>query len=99
MEVREAFGKALRLARTSRCLTQEDFSVVSSRTNVSLLERGASAPTIEKLEDLCSVLDVHPVSLLAAAYLIKGDGPEGWIALLEKVTEDVEKLLGPFESK
>lgn len=71
MELNEAFGATLRQARMRRNLTQEDFSLVSSRTNVSLLERGGTNPTLEKLEALCSVLEIHPVTLLAACYLRK----------------------------
>jgi len=62
------FGAGLQLARKSRGLTQEDFSVVSSRTYLSSLERGKKSPTISKLEELASVLNLHPLSLLALAY-------------------------------
>ncbi len=63
------FGTGLQLARKSRGLTQEDFSIVSSRTYLSSLERGIKSPTISKLEELASVIGIHPVSLLALAYL------------------------------
>jgi len=63
------FGAGLQLARKSRGLTQEDFSIVSSRTYLSSLERGMKSPTISKLEELASVIGIHPVSLLTLAYL------------------------------
>lgn len=63
------FGAGLQLARKSRGLTQEDFSIVSSRTYLSSLERGKKSPTISKLEELASVIGIHPLSLLALAYL------------------------------
>jgi transcriptional regulator with XRE-family HTH domain len=63
------FGVGLQLARKSRGLTQEDFSMVSSRTYLSSLERGLKSPTISKLEDLASEIGIHPLSLLALAYL------------------------------
>lgn len=63
------FGAGLQKARKSRGLTQEDFSVVSSRTYLSSLERGIKSPTIMKLEELASVIGVHPLSLLTLAYL------------------------------
>ena len=69
MGLLERFGVALRKARKSRGLTQEDFSVVSSRTYLSSLERGIKSPTISKVEELASVIGVHPLSLLALAYL------------------------------
>lgn len=69
MELLKRFGSALQKARKSRNLTQEDFSVVSSRTYLSSLERGVKAPTITKVEEISSLIGVHPVSLLASAYM------------------------------
>ena len=71
MELKEAFGQTLRAVRHGKGLTQEDFALVSSRTNVSLLERGGTIPTLEKLEKLCEVLQLHPVTLVTACYLRK----------------------------
>ncbi|MNY50033.1 helix-turn-helix protein [compost metagenome] len=71
MELRKAFGATLRQVRLQKNLTQEDFALVSSRTNVSLLERGGTSPTLDKLEELCSALGIHPVSLVAACYMRK----------------------------
>ena len=69
MGLLQRFGVGLQRARVSRGLTQEDFSVVSSRTYLSSLERGLKAPTITKLEELASVIGVHPLALFAMAYL------------------------------
>lgn len=69
MDLKKAFGEALRKIRTCRKLTQEDFSAISSRTYLSTLERGVYSPTIEKLDAIASVLGVHPVTVLAACYL------------------------------
>jgi transcriptional regulator with XRE-family HTH domain len=63
------FGIGLQKARKSRDLTQEDFSVVSSRTYLSSLERGIKAPTITKIDEIASVIGIHPLSLVAYAYL------------------------------
>ncbi|MGO4004065.1 helix-turn-helix domain-containing protein [Pseudomonas fluorescens] len=71
MELRKAFGASLRQVHLQKGLTQEDFALVSSRTNVSLLERGGTSPTLDKLEELCSALGIHPVSLVAACYMRK----------------------------
>ncbi|MBO3273985.1 helix-turn-helix domain-containing protein [Pseudomonas schmalbachii] len=71
MELNTAFGLALKQLRKQRELTQEDFSTVSSRTYLSTLERGQKVPTIQKLEQLADVLEVHPATLLIAAYLYK----------------------------
>ena len=69
MALLKRFGIGLQKARKSRDLTQEDFSVVSSRTYLSSLERGIKAPTITKIDEIASVIGVHPLSLVAYAYL------------------------------
>jgi transcriptional regulator with XRE-family HTH domain len=74
MELKQAFGMALRQLRSSRKLSQEDFSEVSSRTYLSTLERGLKSPTIEKIDELASVMDVHPLTILVGCYLLQ-DGP------------------------
>jgi transcriptional regulator with XRE-family HTH domain len=73
VELNQAFGLGLKKLRKQRGLTQEDFSSVSSRTYLSSLERGLKGPTIEKLEQLAGVLNVHPTTLLMAAYVSKND--------------------------
>lgn len=69
MGLLKRFGIGLQKARKSRDLTQEDFSVVSSRTYLSSLERGIKAPTITKIDEIASVIGIHPLSLVAYAYL------------------------------
>jgi len=68
MTLRKGFAKALRIVRKHKNLTQEDFSEVSSRTYLSTLERGMKSPTLDKVEDLASVLGIHPATLLLLAY-------------------------------
>ena len=72
MALLKRFGTGLQKARKSRGLTQEDFSVVSSRTYLSSLERGIKAPTITKIEEIATVIGVHPLSLIAYGYLPSG---------------------------
>lgn len=67
--MRNAFAKALRSARKAHCLTQEDFSPVSSRTYVSILERGQKSPTLDKLEDIAETIGIQLVTLIALAHL------------------------------
>ncbi|WP_342246766.1 helix-turn-helix domain-containing protein [Pseudomonas sp. OTU5201] len=71
MELNMAFGQALKRSRHVARRTQEDFSPVSSRTYISQLERGLKSPTLEKLEELSELLGVHPVTLVAATYMLK----------------------------
>jgi transcriptional regulator with XRE-family HTH domain len=93
MELTEAFGQTLRLLRHHKGLTQEDFSLVSSRTNVSLLERGGTIPTLEKMEQLCEILEIHPVTLVAACFL-REKGKDSIHAFLAEV--EAELLLLPL---
>lgn len=72
MDLKQAFGQALKEIRTEKGLTQEDFSIVSSRTYLSMLERGLKSPTLEKIEEICSVLGVHPIALLQRCYELLG---------------------------
>ncbi|NWB45060.1 helix-turn-helix domain-containing protein [Pseudomonas gingeri] len=73
MELKQAFGAALKRIRKNKGLTQEDFSQVSSRTYLSTLERGIKSPTIEKIEELASVIDVHPLTILTSCYLLQDE--------------------------
>lgn len=65
---RNQFAQALKRARTSKGLTQEDFALISSRTYVSSLERGQKSPTLKKVDDLADALGIHPLTLLTMSY-------------------------------
>jgi transcriptional regulator with XRE-family HTH domain len=82
------FGLGLQRARKSRDLTQEDFSDVSSRTYLSSLERGIKAPTITKLDEIATVIGVHPLSLIAYAYvpLCPAERAQFWATIAAEVT-------------
>ena len=68
MNINQAFGLALKQLRNHYQLTQEDFSEVSSRTYISSLERGLKSPTIEKIDELATVIGVHPALMILLAY-------------------------------
>ncbi|MCY1464666.1 hypothetical protein D9M71_827240 [compost metagenome] len=57
---------------------------------MSALERGLQSPTLEKLAELCELLGTHPVSLLAAAYLLKDEMTAD--GLLRRVAEELRAL-------
>jgi len=69
MDTKRAFAKALKQIRKAKGLTQEDFSLVSSRTYLSLLERAQKSPTLEKIDDLAEMLGISPLTLLTLTYL------------------------------
>ncbi len=92
MDIQKAFGNALRITRKARNLSQEDFSDVSSRTYISSLERGLKSPTLEKVQALAERMDVHPLTLLAIAYLREGKGGN-LNGLLSRVEKEVGATL------
>jgi len=81
------FGAGLQKARKSRHMTQEAFSIVSSRTYLSSLERGIKAPTITKIDEIAAVIGVHPLSLIAYAYLpsSSAEREQFWAAIAAEV--------------
>lgn len=89
MELKAAFGLALKSLRTSRQLTQEDFETVSSRTYLSTLERGLKSPTLEKVDALASVLKVHPLTLLVDCYL-RADSEATLADLLRRIESELQ---------
>ena len=71
----------------ARGLSQEDFGFVSSRTYVSSLERGNYSPTLNKVDELAEVLDVHPLVLLTLTYS------------KSRTKDDVQSLLVELEAE
>nr|WP_264161099.1 helix-turn-helix transcriptional regulator [Pseudomonas aeruginosa] len=84
-------AKALKTIRKARGLSQEAFSDVSSRTYLSTLERNLKSPTLSKLDELCEVMEVHPLTLLVLAYA--GDDVQQADRLLAQVYLEVEAVL------
>lgn len=82
---------ALRRIRKARGLSQEAFSDVSSRTYLSSLERGLKSPTLSKLEELCEVLEVHPLTLLTLAYADGGKQPAD--KFLDQVRQEIDEII------
>ncbi|PXX58239.1 Helix-turn-helix [Pseudomonas sp. LAMO17WK12:I10] len=84
MELKYAFGQALRELRMSKDLSQE--SIGASQSYVSDVERGLKTPSIEKLDEFASTIGIHPVTILAKSYLVKDRSlsPEDLMALVRK---------------
>jgi transcriptional regulator with XRE-family HTH domain len=87
-------ASALKVARTAKELTQEDFALVSSRTYLSTLERGMKSPTLNKLEDLAQVLEIHPLTLMALAYLAD-PGHDSPHQLLSRISTEIDSVRLP----
>lgn len=92
MDIKVIFGKVFRKVRTAKGKTQESFSSISSRTYVSTVERGVYSITIEKLDELATVLDVHPVTLLYLTYLHGENRDADDHVLLNRIKAEVKLL-------
>ena len=89
--MRVAFAKALKDTRKSRGLTQEDFSDVSSRTYLSMLERGKKSPTLDKIQTIAQTIGIHCLSLMALTYLYSEEEKD-LDTLLLRVRNEVESV-------
>ena len=89
MTSKASLAVALKSVRKARGLSQEAFSVVSSRTYLSSLERGLKSPTLSKLCALCEVLEIHPLTLLTLAYASEGTDVA---RLLSRVQSEVASI-------
>lgn len=83
--------RAMKAIREVRALSQEDFSLVSSRTYMSGLERGLKSPTLGKLEQIASVMQIHPLTLLALTYA-RSASPKETAEMLDLVQREVDQL-------
>lgn len=92
MDIKDAFGAALKKVRTFKRLTQEDFSNVSSRTYVSTLERGLKNPTLDKIEDLACVMGIHPLTLITLAYMVERNNIDS-AELLSLVVNELDQII------
>ena len=91
MPAKHTLSEALKTIRKARGLSQEAFSDVSSRTYMSSLERDLKSPTLNKLAELCEVMEVHPLTLLTLAYA--GDDAQRAEKLLAQVRQELEAVL------
>ena len=91
MAAKHTLSEALKTIRKARGLSQEDFSDVSSRTYMSTLERDLKSPTLNKLAELCDVMEIHPLTLLTLAYA--GNSTRKADQLLAQVRQELEAVL------
>lgn len=86
-------ARALRMARLAAGLSQEGFADVSGRTYISQLERGERHATLSKVDDLATVLGIHPASLVALAYLPVRANRDAVEALINTLRDDLLTVL------
>ncbi len=90
MAAKHTLSEALKTIRKARGLSQEAFSDVSSRTYMSSLERDLKSPTLNKLAELCEVMEIHPLTLLTLAYA--GDDTQEAEQLLAQVGQELKAV-------
>jgi len=90
METRLGFAKALKNLRKKKGLTQEDLSEYSSRTYISSLERAIKSPTLDKIDEISEMMDIHPLELLILTY--KYASPR------KSINKAITKILSNIES-
>jgi transcriptional regulator with XRE-family HTH domain len=98
MDIKKSFGKSLRAVRKARGLSQEDFSIASSRTYLSTLERGLKSPTLDKIDSLADRMDIHPITLLTLTYL-GAQNQTDLVNLLKRIQEETTVILKTTKKK
>lgn len=92
MNLRQSLASAIKSVRKARKLTQEDFGVASSRTYLSSLERGLKSPTLDKLDVLAKVLEVHPASVVLLAYAMQSSR-EDWAGAIDRIADEAKGIV------
>ena len=90
--IKNQFASTFRTLRKLRRLSQEQFDGVSGRTYISALERSLKTPTIGKIEDLASVLEIHPATLVALSYCGVWDA-QSLNDLLQQIAQEGHAIL------
>jgi len=62
------FGRALQQLRAARGLVQEDMLLATSRRHISRIEQGHQVPSLRTIEVLAQHMQIHPLTLVVAAY-------------------------------
>ena len=91
MTAKNSIAAALKTVRKARGLSQEAFSEVSSRTYLSSLERDLKSPTLNKIAELCEVMEIHPLTLLTLAFA--GEESEKIDRLLNQVRRELKVMM------
>lgn len=85
------FCRALQVLRAARGVTQEDMLFATSRRHISRVEQGHQLPSIRTIEGLAESLQIHPMTLIAAAYC-QGLEPASFDEIIKTMTADLQAL-------
>ncbi|WP_199737468.1 helix-turn-helix domain-containing protein [Acidovorax sp. 100] len=86
------FGRALQQLRAARGLVQEDMLLATSRRHISRIEQGHQVPSIRTIEVLAEQMQIHPLTLIVAAYCPDLDGASV-NELLKTIKTDVKGMV------
>ncbi|TWC45468.1 hypothetical protein FBY04_13740 [Pseudomonas sp. SJZ080] len=88
MELKESFGETVKSIRRDKGLPQG--AIGTNQGYISEVEGGLKAPTLPKIVEIAKNLEIHPLTLLTAAY--EKMGPESAEQLLAKVASELKGL-------
>jgi transcriptional regulator with XRE-family HTH domain len=93
MLTKDSLGAVLRVLRSVRNLKVDDFVGRVDPTHVNNLENGKYSASIDTLESLADVLNVHPLSLLLlSSSLGKDETPEDLLAEIKQELRQLRNL-------
>jgi transcriptional regulator with XRE-family HTH domain len=87
--LKQALGAVLRDYRVKRNIAQEGMG--PSQSYISNLEAGRWSPSLDKIEQMSAVLDVHPATIILAGYL-KLECHSQPEELLERIRSELKEL-------
>lgn len=88
-ELKRALGAALKSYRLKRNISQENMG--PSQPYISNLEGGRWSASLDKIEQMATVLGVHPVSVILAGYLATEEdaNPEEVLARIRSELQEI----------
>ena len=95
MASKKNLGRALRMARRASGVSQDDLSVVSSRSFVSSVERGIKSPTIEKLSVMARAMGLRAASVLIVATVLESSRQPDEV--LQELADETAAILAAGE--
>jgi transcriptional regulator with XRE-family HTH domain len=93
MPLRSALAAILRLTRSARGLSQEQFHAGVEARHIHNLEHAVSSATLDTLESIASRLEIDPVALLALASIFeRGQSTADYLSHLSVELQKLENL-------
>ncbi|MGU1101191.1 helix-turn-helix domain-containing protein [Pseudomonas aeruginosa] len=87
--LKRTLGAVLREYRVKRKIAQE--SMGPSQSYISNLEAGRWSPSLDKIEQMAAVLDVHPATIIIAGY-IRAEEQARTEELIERIRCELKQI-------